>query len=344
MDPRILIVKLSSMGDVIHALPVATSLRATFPHATLAWVVEKRWQALVENHPDLDEVLTVDSFRSRKHWKTLPELWREIGRVRHFRADWALDLQGTLKSAAVTLMSGARHRVGFNARAMREPGGSVAYHQRVHPRSMHIVDQMLEVAETIAPLQRRHEFRLPVPNAIHAEVEAWLAGLNLGEFVFLSPGGGWGAKRWPSHRYAELAQRLESELGLAAILNRGPGERGLETAFQQANAIRARLFSGDVPHLAALLARARLVVGGDTGPLHLAAVMGRPVVALYGPTDPLRNGPYSATSTVLRKPGDTTYTRTHSHSASMLALTVEEVLQACRDLLGRAGEGAADRA
>jgi len=333
MDPRILIVKLSSMGDIIHALPVPTSLRATFPKARLAWVVEKRWESLIANHPDLDEVLTVDRFRTRKRWHTLPELYRELRQVRRFRADWALDVQGTLKSAAVTLVSGAPHRVGFSARVIRESGGSLAYHHRIDPRSFHIVDQMLDVAEAIAPLQRRHEFAFPISDAVHAEIAAWLDSLQIKNFVFLSPGGGWAAKRWPSHRYAQLAQRLEQELGFVAILNRGPGETALETAFQQANAIRARLFSGDVPHLAALLSRARLVVGGDTGPLHLAAVMGRPVVALYGPTDPIRNGPYSAISKVLRRHGETTYRRSNRHSSSMLALTVDEVLQACRDLL-----------
>ncbi|MGH9482707.1 MAG: glycosyltransferase family 9 protein [Terriglobales bacterium] len=342
---RILIVKLSSLGDIVHAWPVACSLRASFPQARLGWVVERKWLPLIAHHPDVDEVFTVDSLglRGRPHrWN---ELLREVREVRRFGASAALDLQGTLKSAFITRASGAPSRIGFTGTVRREPGAGMAYNVRVEPHVGHVVEQMLDLAETLGPLQRQARFPFPIPAPATAGVERWIEENRIGEFAFFSPGGGWASKRWPSERYAALAEILERRHGLTAVLNRGPGEQNMDDAYRRANQIRARLFSGDVEHLGAILKRARVVVGGDTGPLQLAAALDVPTVALFGPTDPARNGPYSprSHSIVLRKTTETTYQRRSSYSPAMMAISPEEVAEACGRLLAESA-GSTDAA
>ncbi len=326
---RILIVKLSSLGDIIHALPAPCSLRATFPGARIAWVVEKKWLPLIERHPDLDEVFTVDSFRLRGAWHTYPEFFADVKKLRGFKPDWALDLQGTVKSAVLTLLSGAPMRAGFARPAAREGLTTFFYNHPVMPQSAHVVEQIQDVLDAVGPLHRDLRFPFPIPESERRDVDAWLRQNGIGKFVFISPGGGWASKRWPSQRYGELAERLEQQYGTVAVINRGPGEDELDRAFRRANVIRARLFSGGVLRLAAILERASLVIGGDTGPLHLGAVLGVPVVALFGPTDPVRNGPWSSKAIVLRKESGTTYKRGNHYSPGMLAISVSEVLEAC---------------
>jgi heptosyltransferase-1 len=330
---RILIVKLSSLGDIVHALPVAASLRASYPGARLAWLVEQKWLPLVSRHPALDEVFTVDSHAFRRR----PHRWQEFGadlaHLRRFEPDIALDLQGTLKSALLARLSRAPRRIGFASNLRLELGARLAYTTCVHPHSTHVVEQLLDLAAAIGPLQRRLEFPFPLPEAVQSEVDAWLETNRVGPFAFFSPGGGWASKRWPSDRYARLADLLERDHRLAVVINRGPGDADLDLAHRRAHTIRARLFSGDLDHLAAILRRARIVVGGDTGPLQLAAALGSPTVALFGPTDPARNGPYGPHTAVLRKTEASTYRRHAAFSPAMLAITPEEVAQACGRLL-----------
>ncbi|TAN23800.1 MAG: glycosyltransferase family 9 protein [Acidobacteria bacterium] len=333
---RILIVKLSSLGDIVHALPVARSLRATMPQARLAWVVEKKWLPLVERHPDLDEVFTVDSLALRKPPRPWEEFRDDVRRVRAFHPDITLDLQGTVKSATIVRLSGAAQRIGFAKPVLREWLAGFAYNQHVQATSVHTVDQYLDIAAAAVAgggLQRIYEFPFPIPIEAQRTADDWIASNAIGEFAFLSPGGGWASKRWPSARYARLAELLEQDYGLAVVLNRGPGEEQMEQAYRRANAVRARLFSGDVCELAAMLKRARLVIGGDTGPLQLAAALDVPTVALFGPTDPARNGPYSRHSRVIRRTNLTTYKRGATYSPAMLAITPEEVAAACGELL-----------
>lgn len=347
--PRILIVKLSSLGDILHALPVPASLRATLPLAKIAWVVERRWLPLVARHPDLDAVFTVDTFRLRASLRGLPQAWPEVQgdlrRLRAFAPTWALDLQGTLKSALITRLSGAKYRLGLARPVQRERGAHWFYNRHVTPASTHVVDQLLDLAAGILPagtaLERLHHFPFPIPETAASDVQRWLEENRVGPFAFLSPGGGWASKRWPTGRFAELADLLHRNFGLAAVLNRGPGEQALDDAFRRATAIRARIFSGDAVHLAAILSRARLVIGGDTGPMHLAAALGTPVIALFGPTDPRRNGPFSTRALVLRKEHLTSYPRSQRYSPNMLAISAEEVAAAAGELLaGTAAAGA----
>ena len=333
---RVLIIKLSSLGDVIHALPVPCSLRATLPGAHIGWVIEEKWRPVIARHPDLDEVLTLDTHAARRRPHQLSGLRDAMRAVRAFNPDCVLDLQGTLKSAVVTAFSGAPVRIGYSRAALRERGAGFAYTHQVLPRAAHVVEQMLELAATVAPgvpFQRELRFPFPISPEVQRAADDWIASNHIGPFAFFSPGGGWMSKRWPSDRYAALAEILRRDHGLVAVLNRGPDEKEMDDAYRRASQIRARLFSGDVEHLGAILTRARLVVGGDTGPLQLAAALDLPTVALFGPTDPARNGPYSPHCRVIRKATVTTYRRGASYSPAMLAIRPEEVAEVCGEIL-----------
>ena len=174
--------------------------------------------------------------------------------------------------------------------------------------------------------------------AADARISQRLAEKNIGDFAILNPGAGWGAKRWPAERYGQVAWELAS-LGLRTILNYGPGEQELAQAAQSASGageiMRAEIMNCTITELIALTRRARIFIGGDTGPLHLAAALGIPVVAIFGPTDPARNGPYATRSIVLRNPASaTTHARRSQPEAGLLEISTDAVFAAARQLLG----------
>jgi heptosyltransferase-1 len=157
---------------------------------------------------------------------------------------------------------------------------------------------------------------------------------DIGDFAILNPGAGWGAKRWPAERYGEVARKLAHQ-GMRSILNYGPGEEELVRAAEAASAGTAKAMSCSITELIALTRRARLFIGGDTGPLHLAAALRVPVVAIYGPTDPARNGPYGTRSVVLRSPESvTTHARRAAADEGLSTIGSDAVVGAARKLLG----------
>lgn len=317
MPQRLLILKLSSLGDIVHALPVAASLRAARPQDRIAWAVGERWLPLVERHPALDQVIPLTGAN-----------WRA---VRAFRPDIALDLQGNFKSSLLARLSGAHQRLGLDRPWLREPAAGWFYTRRVRPSAQHITGQLLDLAAALGAAPRRLEFSLPVPDEISREIDDWLDRHAARPFVFLLPGGGWESKLWPAQRFCELAQNLRRELGLVPVVNHSPRDPVF-------TAMDAVIFNGGLLHLAALLQRASLVVGGDTGPLHLAAALGSPVVGLFGPTDPVRNGPCGPHTRVLYKGPHLAslngrYARGRATSPELLAIEVGEVSAACAALL-----------
>ena len=302
-ERRIAIVKLSSLGDVVHALPVAETLRAAFPRARIAWVVERREAALLRGHPALDEVVAVDT----RGWRRARSLGAVLGVTgaltelgRHLRGegfDVALDLQGLLKSGLVSLATRAPLRIGFAAGACREPLAALFSNRRVTPpRDRHVVEQYLALLTPLGTGAPRLEFRLPVDGAAEARIDEWFAAVGLKprrRVAVLNPGAGRRDKRWPSERFAALARRLGEEAGASTLVVWGPGEEETARAVVEGAPGRATLAPAtDLLGLLAVLRRASVVVAGDTGPLHLAAALGTPCVGLYGPTRAARNGPY----------------------------------------------------
>ena len=344
---RLLIVRLSSMGDVIHTLPAAYALRESLPQAAIGWLVEERWAELLcaprtsrrgprsPQRPLVDRVHTVrlrgwrDSVFSLPTLQQIATVWND---VRGAQYDIAVDLQGALRSAVLARWSGAR--VVYGAAEPRESAASLFYNRKPIARGRHVIEQNLSVAEAVAG---RHLEPLPVdfPRDPESEerIAARLSARRISQFVILNPGAGWGAKRWPVERYGQVARSL-ADHGIPPILNYGPGERDLARAAASASGGAAEAIGGSLSELIALTRRARLFIGGDTGPMHLAAALGIPVVAIFGPTDPDRNGPYRTRSIVLRNPASpTTHQRRTGPDEGLLEIRVDAVVAAARELL-----------
>ena len=342
MSPRFLILRLSSLGDLVHALPAVAALRAAFPEARLDWLVESRWQDIIELNPHVSNVLAADTHAWRRAplaartWQSLAALRRTLRQARY---DVTFDLQGLYKSALLAWLSGAPKRIGFAKGSVKESGATLFYTDSVKlPGNTHVIDMNLALAKAAGAREGPWQFPLPTRPEEDAEVERWLVSQQLRDFVVLSPGGGWRSKCWPLERYAALHNILARERGWRTVLNTGPGEEALANQFlAEARVTRPVHFSQSLRHLVVLLRRARLLLSGDSGPLHLAAAAGTPVVGLYGPTDPVRNGPPSppARAVVLhhREKGVVTYKHADKPSPAMLAITVEEVVAAVNQVM-----------
>ncbi len=308
---NIALVKLSSLGDVVHALPAAGALRARFPRARLAWIVERREAAVLRGHPALDEVVPVDT-RAWRRALDIRAMWRPLAgaravgeiagvarRLRAARFDVAVDLQGLVKSGVLTAATRAPLRIGFAAARCREPLAALFTNRRVTPpaSARHVVEQYLALLEPLGVADARVEFPLPGDAVAEARVDEFLAAAGLkarDRLVVLNPGAGRADKRWPADRFRELARRLVAEAAAAVLVVWGPEERGLgETIAGGTAGDRVALAPPtDLDALLAVLRRASAVVAADTGPLHLAAALGVPCVGLYGPTSAERNGPW----------------------------------------------------
>jgi len=334
-DPaqRFLMVRLSSIGDIVHALPAAAALAETYPQAQVDWVVEKRHAMLLDGNPHLHQVVTLDTLGWRR-LLTSSATWREIrGGVSDLRRtfyDAAFDFQGLWKSAVVAWLSRSRERIGFARRWMREPGAGVLYTQRVAPREgVHVVQENLALVERLGARAQRWQFPLPHNVEDDAYVERKLADLDSPDFVMMNPGGGWRSKCWSPEDYAALIRHLTGVLDDQILLTGSPSEEALIAGIlQDAGVPRARYFPASLVQFIALARRARLFIGGDTGPLHLAAAVGTPIVGIYGPTCPVRNGPFAPDDIALSNRGPITYTRRGGKSAYIHGISVESVVAA----------------
>jgi heptosyltransferase-1 len=289
---KILIVRLSAMGDIVHALPMAEN--AARAGGTVGWVVESPYRELLESNPSVAAVFAADT----RAWRYRPfaapgEIATLSAALRRFSPDLTIDAQGLWKSALTALLAGAPV-VGFARSERREPASAILARKTVRPSpaDRHVVDRNLAllgragIPITCRAPDARYLLRTPAP-----EADAFLAKLSR-PFALYHPGAGVPKKTWGEERFAELARRLSAEKGLSPVVSWGPGDED-----------RAALLSRLVPEsialprlglraLAQVFSAARLLVAGDTGPLHLADALGTPVVAIFGPTDPARNGPY----------------------------------------------------
>jgi len=351
---RLLIVRLSSMGDVIHTLPAAQALRAAFPNSTIGWLIEERWAELLcapgtplrgprsAQRPLVDWVHTVNLMGWRKSLfslhtvQNIAKLWNDV-RAAHY--DVAVDLQGAMRAAVLARWSGAP--VVYGAAEPRESPASLWYTRQAPTRGLHVIEHNLSIAEAVMENEAVAKIKmttarveLPRDPVAEGRVNQRLAEKNISDFAVLNPGAGWGAKRWPAERYGDVARKL-ANLGLRTILNCGPGEQELAQAAQSASGDTAESMHCTITELIALTRRARLFIGGDTGPLHLAAALGIPIVAIFGPTDPARNGPYATRSIVLRNPSSaTTHARRSQPDQGLMEISVDAVFAAARQLLG----------
>jgi len=359
----LLVVRLSAMGDIIHTLPAAAALRRAFPYATLGWLVEERWAELLctlryprsgrrsSQRPLVDRVHSVNTAEWRHapfSFNTWLQMASGLSELRGIRYGAAIDFQGAIRSALLARWSGAP--VVYGSAQPRENAASMFYTRKVllNTNGTHVVEQARELAQTVtstAPFLPKSPpipaIEAPVEFPVDPDAENRVAGLTAdgNGFAILNPGAGWGAKRWPAERYGQVAKELAKD-GLCSLVNYGPGEEHLALAVETASEGTARKISCSVSELIALTRRARLFIGGDTGPMHLASALKIPVVAIFGPTNPARNGPFGTRSAVLRNASSVTdHTRRREPEQGLLEITVAEVVGAARKLLqSRAAE------
>ncbi len=307
--PRILVVRLGSMGDVIAALPAVASLKHSIPHSKITWVIDPKWSLLLDGNPYVDSVVHLD----RRTFTGLRNAWHEL---RAAKFDFAVDFQGLVKSALVATLARPEQIFGFNAEFARESPASWFYSTKVSIRSYHAVERNLDLAAAAGASNILRTFPLPA-----GERQAQLPD---SDFVLASPLAGWGAKQWPLDHYTKLAERLHRECGMPLVLD---APYPLRVQGTQSHVSK-------LPGLIHATRRATAVVGLDSGPLHLAAALGKQGVAIYGPTDPARHGPFGGTITVLRSPGAVTnYRRTSESDASMRQITPDQVFEALVPIL-----------
>lgn len=329
-DPRFLLVRLGSLGDIVHTLPAASALRDAFPGARIDWIVEPKWRRLLEGNPDLSNVISADRGSAGGILTTVRGL-------RPAKYTCAIDFQGLYKSALLAFSSGAPRRIGFQSSYAREGIAALCYTERINPRGPHKVDHNLMLAEHAGARKGTPRFPLAILPEDDERVSRDLSAHNLQEFFVLNPGGGWRSKCWPAERYGELHRRLAERHGWRGVISVGPGENDLaQEVIAAAGEPRPVAIALELGPLMALLRRASFVISADTGPLHLASAVGAPVIGLYGPTDPSRNGPYSAADIVVRNPrfSETTYGRGASYSPAMLSITTDQVMEAVERRVG----------
>jgi lipopolysaccharide heptosyltransferase I len=340
---RFLIVRLSSIGDIVHALPAAAALAETFRHAEIHWAVERRFALLLEGNPHVHRILKLDTLGWRRHL-TSSSTWHDLdtalNELRETPYDAALDFQGLWKSAVVGWLSRARERIGFAEPWLREPSAGVLYTQRVSPpEHVHVVEENLALVERLGARAERWQFPLPCNTSDSAYVNTHLSELGSEDFIIINPGGGWRTKCWSPENYAGLIRQLAEVRPERILVTGSPSEEPLiDAILKNADIKRARYFPTTLVQFIALARRARVFVGGDTGPLHLAAAAGTPIVGIYGPTDPVRNGPFAGDAIALSNHGPINHTRRGENPPYLSGVSIASVVGAVQERLARTHE------
>jgi len=346
---RLLVVRLGAMGDILHALPAVTALRKAHPEWVIDWVVEPMWSALLtanpgaarDTHSQHPKQPLVDGvyFAAARKWKRsvfARETRQEIGALRRGlkkeRYDAVVDFQGAVRSALIGRMAKSRRYIGEES--PREAAAKFLFTERILTHGMHVIEQDVEVATAVAGDELK-----PVPPMLpfDPDAEDWAKGLmtdrQSAPAVLIKPGAGWGAKRWPVERYAEVARGLLNR-GCQVFVNAGPGEVLLADEVVKRTGGGAISLLCSIEQLIAITRRVSLAIAGDTGPLHLACALGRPVVGIFGPTDPGRNGPFGSPFKVFRSPESRRdHARREEPEAGLLTISPEQVIDAAEDLL-----------
>jgi len=333
-EARFLVVRLGSLGDIVHTFPAVAGLRESLPNAEIAWLTHPRWKELVDSSELATDIWEIDT----RSYRSLREI---IGRTRKRHFTIAIDYQGLWKSAALPFFGDVSRRVGFSSQTIREFGVPILYTDRVRITKIHIADQNGELSLCAGARNGVAPVALAVPSIQEVFVLQLLRGFGIEKYIVLSPAGGWRSKCWPADRYGALCDKIRDTLGMRCVLNHGPGEEDLVSAVKAASGQADPIaYNGSLGQLMALLRNAVCIVGGDTGPLHLAVALGTPAITIFGPTDPARNGPYrmgnhpgnaSPLDTVLRSPHAlTTYKRGEQPAPSILEIDVDTVFDAVR--------------
>lgn len=304
---NILLIKMSSLGDILHTLPFAAALRQRFPQARITWLVHPQFAGFVPDAPVIDEVLYFDKVKFNK--MTLSDkvkYFREMRSLLHSKHfDLVIDMQGLFKSAVLAAISGCSNRIGYAE--MREGSGLVSKAIIGGHSKEHVIERYLDVARYLgAKIDSLDDVQFPLPDLSKetASVQEKLRqlGWNGGEYIVIVPGARWWTKEWPVEHYVALIKKIIAE-GISIVLAGGPDDKtkGQAIVKQCADSLVIDMTGQtSLRELAALIKGCSFYISADTGPLHFAAALKKPLIAMYGPTKADRTGPYgSKNSTVL---------------------------------------------
>jgi heptosyltransferase-1 len=304
---KILILKPSSLGDVVHALPVLRSLKHHLPASEIFWWLESGLAPLLEGDPDLAGILRFE----RRGWARplgWPAMFASIRDIRRRQFDWVIDLQGLARSAAVAWLANAGLCVGLDNPGEGGREGARGFYDVTPPRcapGTHAVERYLAVLPLLGiPVLDNLQWLRPQPRVAARVQEQW--SLNGTRWVALLPGARWATKRWPVEHFVELVKRLLPALSDTRVAILGSSaDTALAKRIAQVDSQRVLDLTGQtsLPEMIEWVRLCRLVITNDTGPMHVAAALGRPVVALFGPTDPASTGPHRQRSHVLQNTG-----------------------------------------
>ena len=291
-DESFLVIRLSSLGDIIHTLPAFAALRKAFPGTRIAWLVEKAGKDILDLVPRIDEIIVVRS----KGW---------LRRLRD-RNRTALDFQGLLKSAAAARLSGARRRIGFAKANLREPAAGVFYTEQAREadENRHVIARNLGLLENLGIIAGGWEFPIEIPPNLRAGVVGKIKELGFSppsRIVIINVGAAWETKRWTADKWASVLNGLKTPNIFPLILWGTDIERGIARDLAaKTGAVPAPFMS--IPEVLALIEQSDLLLSGDTFALQAACALGTPVVGIFGPTNPARNGPFGPRDKTLHLP------------------------------------------
>lgn len=293
---KILIVRLGSLGDIIHAVPAAAAIRRALPQASIDWLVDTRHRDVLELVPVVDRRIAVDT-------SSAGSLSSAIGELRRTGYDAALDLQGLLKSAVLARLSGAARVIGFPADLLRERAARFFYTETAGDVAPHVIDKNLSMLKAIGV--RMPDVQFPLDDRSPHVVAEARRRLGIAEdkpFALLNPGAAWPNKRWPPVYFGEVSRELAKRHDLRSLVLWGPGEEQIAGAVAAASDNTAAVSPPTtIADIVSLTKAAALMISGDTGPMHIAGASGTPLVGIFGPTDPRRNGPWSEDDLVVSR-------------------------------------------
>lgn len=344
---NILIVKLSAIGDVIHTLPAVNSLRARFPEARITWLVEEAAAPLVTGHEALDRVLVsrrktwLRQLRTTKAPAAIREIWGFVRELRDDYYDIILDFQALLKSGLLIRLARGKRKIGFGPGMEHQEHSYIFLNERLPAVSMetHALVRNLKMVEPLGVTPPKIEYRLPITDADRNRVQQLLDRKAEGTarpFAAVNPVAKWDTKLWASDRFAQLADLLVRQRGLAVVFTGGPEDAAVIKDIQSMMRQESISLAGrtSLIELAALYEQAAVVISTDTGPMHIAAAVGAPVVALFGPTAPRRTGPFGENNRVVRAELTCSpcFQRSCDTCQCMQEITVDRVLTAVSEL------------
>ncbi len=338
-EPKILIIRLSSLGDILHAFPAFADLRKSFPGAQIDWLVGEKFAFLLSAIRGVDAIHKIDAGGLLKFpvdSSAWGEARRRIRKLRAQRYDFSIDFQGLLKTAFLGCLSRSRIRIGFSKTLVREPPAQWFYHRKLDKPAAPV--HVTELNRMLAQLAgaRRADFPLPDIAASDADsnyVDSLLGEKRLKNFAVINPGGGWPTKRWRPERYGALAAKIQAELKIPVLVTTGPGEESYyEAIAKHCGAPAPQHLHISFIQLIPLLKKSLIFIGGDTGPFHLACALGTPAIGIFGPTSPVRNGPWKSEDEAVTRslPCGCCHKRSCSADDDCMDIDVGEVFAAVR--------------